>query len=1006
MQPGVLLVRLVTHMKRIGVVVGLAVVLAVVLYARCGGSQPASTAKRPAAGQQTGAGGTSAVTPKRVDPRTLDRGSIAGTITDNATKQPIAGAKVCADGWSHDAPGDVFSDPTCAVADDKGAYKIDKLFAAHYVVSAVAKTYRPGFHEPKKHQESFLLGAGEAKQGVDIALDPGGVEIGGTVSDITGGPVANAKVRAGASRWGGTQGPPVETDAQGKYTMWVRPGGVNVTASADGYADASEFAQAPGTADILLTPESALSGIVVDAATGAPVEGARVSVESSGFGWDSKSDRTDAAGKFRVHGLTPGRYVAEAKTERGYGRTEGSTLVGLGQSVDEVVVKVHPALRIQGKVMIAGNKPTVCTEGSAWFRDEDHDRWVSGRTDPDGTITAEGVVPGTYTVQVSCEGYALVKPKLDPVTLKDKDVVGLVWEVETGGTIKGRVLSKQDEPIADADVNARTTGGGLRDQQRWASDESKLDGSYELDGLRAGTYLVEPSSAKAVAPREGFTIEVPAGKTIDKDIILDDGGRVEGVVVDGEGTPVEGVRIDARSIENDWTWGGWDVENRSDAAGKFGLKALRPGEYRVIASKGWAETLRKPGATDDERHPGEKVVVKANETAKVRLVIEAQSGTIRGTVVDPDGKPIGDAYLSAARESDAAGAQQSNIGATRDWGWGDDKPTLTNVDGTFAITKLTPGKYTVRAYRKGGGEAVQEHVAVGSSTRLQIKHTGELAGIAKRAGNGPTPDEITVSLQDLKTGFNRSERFYMTAGRFTIRDLPKGHFFLTVTAEGGSKKIEIDLAEGEKKAGVTVELDALVTITGRVVELGTTKPVPGMRVFAALATGGGFTFTFGGDDDNDNISDEGGRFTVKRVPRGQVAVQGMAKEFKNSDYTWFRTLKTIDGSASNVDIGDVGVIKRRVKQGEKSGELGINFKQQPRDTPPDKAVFEVSFIDPKGPAANSGIKVGDIISSVDGVDVTGGNSMHAWTLMNAPPGTKLSLGLARGATVTVTLAAP
>jgi C-terminal processing protease CtpA/Prc len=100
------------------------------------------------------------------------------------------------------------------------------------------------------------------------------------------------------------------------------------------------------------------------------------------------------------------------------------------------------------------------------------------------------------------------------------------------------------------------------------------------------------------------------------------------------------------------------------------------------------------------------------------------------------------------------------------------------------------------------------------------------------------------------------------------------------------------------------------------------------------------------------------------------------------------------------------VIKRRVKEGEKSGELGLNFEEQPPETPPDKAELKVSFIDPKGPAANSGIKVGDIITSVDGVDVTGANHMHAWTLINAPPGTKLSLGLARGATVSVTLAAP
>jgi protocatechuate 3,4-dioxygenase beta subunit len=989
--------------RRIGVAVILAAVAAALLVWRCAGGSKSTrtTATKPTTSAST-TGGTTA---KRQDPRTLKRASIAGTITDKATKQPLPRAQVCADGWSHDAPGDVFKEPTCVVADDKGAYRIDNLLSANYVVAASAKTYRPTMYEQpnKKHKQSFLLAPGEAKQGVDIAMDPGGVEVSGTVSDITGGPVANAHVRASAGRWGGSFGPPAETDAQGKYTLWTRPGGVRVTAGADGYADASEMGDAPSTIDLLLTPESSLTGTVVDATSGAPVEGARVSVQSSGFGWDRKSDRTDAEGKFRVQGLTPGRYVAEARTERGYGRTEGSSLVGLGQNVEGVVVRVHPALRIQGKVMIKGDKPTVCEDGYAWFRDEANNRWASGRTDPDGTITAEGVVPGKYTVSAGCKGYANVKDKLDPIELKDKDLLGLVWEVEGGGTIRGRVLTKQGEAIADVEVNARTTGGGVRDQQRWSSDQSKADGTYELEGLRAATYLLEPDAKTAVAPRDGFKVDVPMGKVVEKDLILEDGGTIEGLVVDEQGKPVEGVKVNANSIENDWNWR-WDGGAKSDASGKFKLDGIRPGEYRVVASKGWFETLRKPGTTDDEQHPGEKAVVRVGETTKARLVIEAQGGTIKGVVVDADGKPVSDAFLSAARESDAAGAQQSNVTATRDWDWGDEKPTLTNVDGTFTITKLSPGKYTVRAYRKGGGEAVAEHVAVGSTARLQIKHTGSIAGLAKRDG-GP-PDEITVALADLKTGFNREERFYKTGGKFTVHDLPKGHFHLTVSTDGGSKKIELDLAEGEQKTGVEVTLDALVTITGRVVDMATKQPVPGMRVFAQLATGGGMTIRWGGDTDNDNISDETGRFTVKHVPRGQIAVQGMAKEWKNSDYTWFRTLKTIDGSSSTVDIGDVTVLKRRVKEGEKSGELGLNFKEQAPDTPPDKAQYEVSYIDPKGPAVNSGIKVGDIITSVDGVDVTGANSMHAWTLMNAPPGTKLTLGLSRNATITIVLAAP
>jgi diguanylate cyclase (GGDEF)-like protein len=52
------------------------------------------------------------------------------------------------------------------------------------------------------------------------------------------------------------------------------------------------------------------------------------------------------------------------------------------------------------------------------------------------------------------------------------------------------------------------------------------------------------------------------------------------------------------------------------------------------------------------------------------------------------------------------------------------------------------------------------------------------------------------------------------------------------------------------------------------------------------------------------------------------------------------------------------------------------------------------------------MEVGDVVTTVDGLDVAGASYSNGWTLMQAPPGTKLQLGLARGTTVAITLAAP
>jgi protocatechuate 3,4-dioxygenase beta subunit len=484
---------------------------------------------------------------------------------------------------------------------------------------------------------------------------------------------------------------------------------------------------------------------------------------------------------------------------------------------------------------------------------------------------------------------------------------------------------------------------------------------------------------------------------VTRDLVLDDAGAIHGTVVDATGAPVADVVIDARSNRQ----GEWSSSNiRSDDTGRFHIDAVRAGEYRVTASHGWTDTLKKPGTTDDATQ-GEKVTVHATQIATVRLLVEAQTGTITGVVTDAKGAPISDAFVAAARESDAAGAQPSSVQSLR-W-WGEDKPIVTGTDGTFALAKLaSPGKYTVRAYRKGGGEAIAEHVATGGRAALRLAPTGSLAGTVTRDGGG-NPDEITVSVRDLASGFARDETYYRTRGHYTVRDLPPGHFVVDAKAVDGHLSKELDLAEGEARTGVDFTLVALLTVTGRVVEAGTQTPVAGIMMFAQLARSADMSFNM--DSDQQNISGADGRFTLGDVPRGQLQIRGFPREWKDSPYAYAVLIKQLDGSGA-IDLGDVPVMKKRVAPGEPIGELGVHFAEQAPGTPPEQIRAVVSYIDPAGPAARSGLVVGDVVIAVDGTDITGTNSALAWNQLNAPPGTTIRLGLERGATVAIVLAAP
>ncbi len=995
--------------RRLGVGVGLvAVVLALVLW-RCRSERSAESTEHRGSAATDRAAGSHAIgvtTKPKIDPRTQPRGSIAGTVRD-IDKRPIANATVCLSLYSDELPPDFWDEAPCKTTDANGAYEWTDLLVARYVATAGARGFRFSYHYPKGPTEKvgFDLAPGEHRKNVDFLLTPGGVEITGVVNDISGGPIAHARVRAEVGMWGeGGETPPTETDERGAFALWVPHGSVQVTARADGYAAGQQRGRAPGTFEVLLTPESSLSGLVVDARTDKPMAGVDVSIERTqweGFFIYSRK-RTDASGAFRIEGLSPGRYVTTVRGEKGYGRSEGSTLVGLGEHVTGVVVRVHPTTRVIGKVVLAGTEEN-CKNASVTLRDEDLDRWGSGSADDDGTIAITGLLPGTYKVSVYCPK-KLGRDDYAKVVVADKDLTGLVWEVDDAAVLVGKITTKSGEPVADTRLHARMTGGDARAKEHASGGSTKPDGTYELDDLQAGTYRLEVITDRGVAERDGYKIETKAGQTVTKDIVLDDGGTLTGTVVDETGKPVPNVTINANAItESRFVF--WDsAPNKSDASGAFTVTGLRPGEYRVTAARGWFDSLRKPGTTDDSTQ-GEKTTIEAGKTSTVKLVVESQSGVIKGVVLDPDGKPVTDAFISKARESDAAGATATGAHGTRSWGWGDEKPTLTGVDGTFTLTELAPGKYTLRAYRKGGGEALLEHVAVGTkNARLQIKHTASIEGTVTIASQA-LPDEIEVSVEDLKTGFSRSENFFRTKGRFVLRDLPAGHFHVNGSAAGGQAKVEIDLANGEQRTGIVLALEQLVTLTGRVVDYVTKAPVSGIRVFAQIAQGGSFSFTW--SDDMDNTSDASGSFTVKKAPRGKLSIQGMPKEWQGAEYTWFRVIRDVTSSTeSTIDIGDVPIMRRRVRDGEPVGEMGLNFKEMSPETPPEQAEIRVSYIKPDGPAAKTDIEVGDVIISIDGVDVRGANYMHAWTLMQAPPGTKLVLGLERGASITLTLAPP
>lgn len=877
--------------RRLAVVI----VASVILAGAIGGWRACVRRPGPAARHREAHAGDGLWAGAHRDPRRLDRASIAGAIHDD-TGAPIARARVCAELAPSDAlPSALTRDPRCTASDDRGRYAIGELLAGDYRVAAMARSHTPAVFHPEgdRARARFALGSGEHRVDVDLVLGPGGVEVTGTVSDVSGGPIAHALVRAaGDDAEADGAGAAAETDGAGVYALWVAPGKRTVTAVADGYTPGEDTCRAPCKLDLRLLPESSLAGTVVDAATGGPVAGVRVVAFSEGDA--GEADITDDGGRFQLTRLSPGRYTAVARAPTGYGRSAGSTFVGLAQHAGPISVTLYPAFRISGRVVVPGESRPACRDARVILREGLMQGSVEAERDPDGTLHIDGVLPGHYDVGVRCEGF-LAHAHYPPIVVTDQDVTGLAWEVDAGATIRGHVRTQAGAPVdARMVVVARGEGEAADADGRARWLRTARDGGYELRGLSTGEFVITVTTPGG-APRVHVTVPSP-GAVIEQDVIVEEGGTIRGRVVDAAGAAVAGVYVlavpDAGIVEQ----GG-----RTGDDGGFTIDHVPVGDCEVTAAHApWGQgVLHQPsGGRVEAKH----VMVAAGETATVQLVVEPITGMITGVVEDARGAPVADAFVTATLETDSVD-RLATLGLTAyRRQYTSDGPVVTRPDGTFTLTRLSEGRYTLTAERKAGGDAHVEHVAVGATATLRFQPTGRIEGM--------------------------------------------------VRGEGGA---------------------------------------PGVRASPTAGQGGA---------DPASTTDEHGRFTIHHAARGVVSLTGTPKGIEldqEPDYDFLEVTRTITGTHT-IELGDLPVVHLRVKDNDPVGSLGFTWVDGPG--------WHVDEVVPGGPAAIAGLRAGDIVMTIDGVELLGDRENFAPALLRAPPGTALRLGLARGATITLVLGPP
>jgi protocatechuate 3,4-dioxygenase beta subunit len=793
--------------------------------------------------------------PVHLDRRAEPPASVTGTVRD-LSDEPLAGAHVCA--WNID-PQAADRAPRCVQTDASGAYELVGLVPSHHEVHASARE-----HQPVGHSESLVLGPEERRDGVDLRVAPGGVLVHGVVRDTRGRPIAGAWVtnfdaapQARTPRIGGAAA--TQTDAEGRYALWLTRGPQSLAAYAEGFARRpAREAAAPGRYALDLPAESSLIGQVVDE-KGAAVAGARVSALAAETSERAGVAYTDGEGRYRISGLNPGLYRASAEAPGRRGDGAHAVYLGPAATSSPREIRVRPAASVSGRLVVADGQQT-CARGKVTLHGQDAGTRVE-LAGPGGEVYFAALPQGSYGVTAECPG-AVAPPEFPGLEIGEQPVHDIAWESAVGRTIRGALVDASGLPLVGVrarayatrehcdeacrqqnrrHLNGRSTCqtddqcamdeicdngncvfAGVTTHAAWTSPPSDAHGQFVIAGVPPGKYDVsalntgqpDPTPAQVtLAERDAEALRLTAVG----------GHRLEGLVVDARGAPVAHVHVTVL-VDRGLTLSPV-ASVQTDDDGRFALHDLGPGDYRARAR---AFKVRD-GEDTSVPQPGDvRTRLGTSAPGELRLTLPGALVELRGQVQGPGGEPVSGVVVNARRtlpgEDPAEIRNMLRVVA--------DRTTHTDADGAFVLRSLAPGAYTLQAHAGSGVvEVFRDDVRRDERVTLTLPATASIAGELV----GPVlPETFTLRVQAQNSDVTRVDTFDRTGGRWTFEGLPAGTYELHCEDNERLGALVVKL-DGGALIGLQLPLVLSGGLRGRAIDAELRTPLAGIQVTVSPA---------------------------------------------------------------------------------------------------------------------------------------------------------------------------
>jgi protocatechuate 3,4-dioxygenase beta subunit len=832
------------------------------------------------------------------------------------------------------------------------------------------------------------------------------------VRDDGGQPVGGAEVEVSAS----SDPLPVGARTGGDGTVHVGRLGAGpwrVTARAPGLEEASGRASQDGELVSLVLRKLGAIAVHVVGAGDLPVPAAHVEVAGATL-WPARSATTDDQGDVRIGGLAVGTYALRAVAGDLVSPIELGVFVGRGEE-KSVVLHVAPGRWVVVRVTdgdaedadpIDRARVTLAEAGLSPFP-------LEATTDRKGHAALGPIAPGPSTVSARADGFVA----RGGIAVGDPPPPEVRIALVRAGVLTGRVVDARGYPVDGATIEIVGTdpgGAPIYDDPRRATFqaahfEAMLGGAAPLvpagelgvmpgpvpaiphttaspNGgagsilaqgsspvstaepwvTRAdGTFRASPASpgrVRAIVHHPQFVeaqsdlVTLAPGGEAHVEIVMHEGGTLEGRVVDAHDRPVEGARIAVAA-----TRGTLERSTRSGSDGSFAFASL-PEQITLTA-----------GVDADDEQPDVRMTVSIPEGGKREVTVRLPEPRepLSVTVVDERGWPVDAAQVSAS--SLAADAPLRTT-------------AFTDKRGEAPLKRARGIPLRVEVSAPGHAPKIVTTDGTGDSLRVELTPAEQATGevVAARGRDAIAGAEVTL-YTDLGVRHARTD----ANGAFTLADLAPGGARLRVRALGFApitRALTIPDSGGRRPYAIPrIELAAEGVVEGEVVDA-RGDPIAGARVAKDHVP---TWLVVGASPEGIALTDAKGRFQLAQLPEGSVALEAYAPDYGRARAEGVKVVASRTTSGVKItltrDTGEDAASKGPAASGSVAVTLGET------DDPVEVAVVSVV----EGSAAErAGIEPGDIVTAVDGAAVH--TMQEARARLSGPVADDVLVNLRRG----------